>query len=122
MVRLAEQLKASERLLRAVDDLDETSKIIRSTVFGLHVRDSGRVGQGLRSWTATVVEQAARTLGFQPSLRMGGPEGRPARIVLQYRTTGAKRPSRRRSPKRPVPRWTTSPRVRRRRSARPCTG
>ncbi|MER5846359.1 hypothetical protein ABT126_04640 [Streptomyces sp. NPDC002012] len=71
-----------ERLLRAVDDLDETSKIIRSTVFGLRVRDSGRAGQRLRTRTATVVEQAARALGFQPSPRMGGPEGRPARIVL----------------------------------------
>lgn len=72
VVRLVEQPQASERLLRAVDDLDETIKIIRSTIFGLRARDSGRVGQGLRARTATTVEQAARTLGFHPSLRMGG--------------------------------------------------
>ncbi|MFD4943610.1 GAF domain-containing protein [Streptomyces sp. NPDC058239] len=72
VVRLVEQPQARERLLRAVDDLDETIKIIRSTIFGLRARDSGRAGQGLRARTATTVEQVARTLGFQPSLRMGG--------------------------------------------------
>ncbi|MER5360541.1 GAF domain-containing protein [Streptomyces sp. NPDC002785] len=72
VVRLVEQPQASERLLRAVDDLDETIKIIRSTIFGLRARDSGRTGQGLRARTTTTVEQAARTLGFQPSLRMEG--------------------------------------------------
>ncbi|MFH8475939.1 GAF domain-containing sensor histidine kinase [Streptomyces sp. NPDC018000] len=72
VVRLVEQPQASERLLRAVDDLDETIKIIRSTIFGLRARESGRAGQGLRSRTVTTVEQAVRTLGFQPSLRMGG--------------------------------------------------
>ncbi|WSC32878.1 GAF domain-containing protein [Streptomyces sp. NBC_01768] len=72
VVRLVEQPQASERLLRAVDDLDETIKIIRSTIFGLRARDSGRRGPGLRARTAATVEQAARTLGFQPSVRMGG--------------------------------------------------
>ncbi|MFF3955273.1 GAF domain-containing protein [Streptomyces sp. NPDC001890] len=72
VVRLVEQPQASERLLRAVDDLDETIKIIRSTIFALRAGDSGRAGQGLRARTAATVEQAARTLGFQPSLRMGG--------------------------------------------------
>ncbi|MFF4096206.1 GAF domain-containing protein [Streptomyces sp. NPDC001834] len=72
VVRLVEQPQASERLLRAVDDLDETIKIIRSTIFGLRVRGPGRTGQGLRVRTARAVEQAARALGFQPSLRMAG--------------------------------------------------
>ncbi|MEL5955936.1 GAF domain-containing protein [Streptomyces sp. CLV115] len=72
VVRLVEQPQASERLLRAVDDLDETIKIIRSTIFALRTSDTGRAGQGLRARTAATVEQAARTLGFQPSLRMGG--------------------------------------------------
>ncbi|MFF3783943.1 GAF domain-containing protein [Streptomyces sp. NPDC001933] len=72
VVRLVEQPQASERLLRAVDDLDETIKIIRSTIFALRAGDSGRAGQGLRARTVATVEQAARTLGFQPSLRMAG--------------------------------------------------
>lgn len=93
VVRFVDQPQASERWLRAVDDPDETSKIIRSIIFGLRVRDSGRAGQGLRARTATVVEQAARTLGLQSPLRMGGLGPRagpshpgwargPARIVL----------------------------------------
>lgn len=72
VVRLVEQPQASERLLRAVDDLDETIKIIRSTIFGLRASGPGRAGQGLRARVAATVEQSARTLGFQPSLRMGG--------------------------------------------------
>ncbi|MFE3945502.1 GAF domain-containing protein [Streptomyces sp. NPDC059118] len=72
VVRLVQQPQASERLLRAVDDLDETIKIIRSTIFGLRAGGPGRSGQGLRARTVATVGQAARTLGFQPSLRMGG--------------------------------------------------
>ncbi|MGW1085419.1 GAF domain-containing protein [Streptomyces sp. NPDC002596] len=72
VVRFVDHPRASERLLRAVDDLDETIKIIRSTIFGLRARESGRAEQGLRVRTLTAVEQAARALGFQPSLRMGG--------------------------------------------------
>ncbi|MFF1650441.1 GAF domain-containing sensor histidine kinase [Streptomyces sp. NPDC058240] len=72
VVRLVDQPQASERVLRAVDDLDETIKIIRSTIFGLRAGGQGRAGQGLRARTAATVERAARTLGFQPSLRMGG--------------------------------------------------
>ncbi|MGW1790397.1 sensor histidine kinase [Streptomyces tubercidicus] len=69
-VRFVDHPAASERLLRAVDDLDETIKIIRSTIFGL--RTSGRPGHGLRGRIVTAVEQAARALGFTPSLRMQG--------------------------------------------------
>ncbi|WP_425356857.1 GAF domain-containing protein [Streptomyces inhibens] len=71
-LRFVDHPEASERLLRAVDDLDETIKIIRSTIFGLRAHDSGRAAQGLRSRTVAAVEQAARTLGFTPSLRMEG--------------------------------------------------
>ncbi|WP_328912220.1 MULTISPECIES: sensor histidine kinase [unclassified Streptomyces] len=71
-VRFIEHPEAAERLLRAVDDLDETIKIIRSTIFGLRSHDSGRASQGLRARAAKAVEEAARTLGFTPSLRMEG--------------------------------------------------
>ncbi|MFI5520924.1 GAF domain-containing sensor histidine kinase [Streptomyces platensis] len=71
-VRFVDHPAASERLLRAVDDLDETIKIIRSTIFGLRAHTPGRAGHGLRARTVTVVEQAARALGFTPSLRMQG--------------------------------------------------
>ncbi|MFF1419977.1 GAF domain-containing protein [Streptomyces sp. NPDC058280] len=71
-VRFVEHPAAHERLLRAVDDLDETIKIIRSTIFGLRARDAGRSGHGLRMRTTGAVEQAVRPLGFTPSLRMEG--------------------------------------------------
>ncbi|HEY5836340.1 GAF domain-containing protein [Streptomyces sp.] len=71
-VRFVDHPEASERLLRAVDDLDETIKIIRSTIFGLRAREAERRPQGLRSRAAASIENAARTLGFTPALRMEG--------------------------------------------------
>ncbi|GGU91439.1 histidine kinase [Streptomyces albospinus] len=72
VVRFVDHPEAGARLLRAVDDLDETIKIIRSTIFGLRARDAGRAGHGLRVRTVTAVEQAARPLGFTPALHMEG--------------------------------------------------
>ncbi|MEU3918232.1 GAF domain-containing sensor histidine kinase [Streptomyces sp. NPDC029004] len=69
--RLIENSPASERVLRAVDDLDETIKIIRSTIFGLRSRETG-AGQGLRARAVRTVGEAAPVLGFAPSLRMEG--------------------------------------------------
>ncbi|MEU7642128.1 sensor histidine kinase [Streptomyces sp. NPDC039016] len=71
-VRFVDHPEASERLLRAVDDLDETIKIIRSTIFGLRSRDASRERQGLRARTVAALEEATRTLGFTPSLHMEG--------------------------------------------------
>jgi signal transduction histidine kinase len=71
-LRFVDHPQATERLLRAVDDLDETIKIIRSTIFGLRVREADRDRQGLRSRAAAGVESAARMLGFTPALRMEG--------------------------------------------------
>ncbi|MGY6022612.1 GAF domain-containing protein [Streptomyces spinosirectus] len=69
--RFIEHEEASGRVARAVDDLDETIKIIRSTIFGLRARDDG-AGTGLRARVVRVVGEAAQVLGFAPSLRMEG--------------------------------------------------
>ncbi|MFF4833511.1 GAF domain-containing protein [Streptomyces sp. NPDC001315] len=69
--RFIEHPEASERVLRAVDDLDETIKIIRSTIFGLRARE-GAAGSGLRAGVVRVVGGAAPALGFAPSVRMEG--------------------------------------------------
>jgi signal transduction histidine kinase len=69
--RFIQHEEASERVARAVDDLDETIKIIRSTIFGLRSRDAA-TGSGLRARTVRVVGDAAPILGFTPSLRMEG--------------------------------------------------
>ncbi|MFL4494831.1 GAF domain-containing protein [Streptomyces sp. VTCC 41912] len=71
-VRFVDHPEAHERLLRAVDDLDETIKIIRSTIFGLRSHDVARGRQGLRARTVTTLEEASRALGFMPSLHMAG--------------------------------------------------
>jgi signal transduction histidine kinase len=54
-----------------VDDLDETIKIIRSTIFGLRSREGG-AGSGLRARVVRVVGEAVPVLGFAPSVRMEG--------------------------------------------------
>ncbi|MFJ8487890.1 GAF domain-containing protein [Streptomyces sp. NPDC094038] len=69
--RFIEHSEAAERVLRAVDDLDETIKIIRSTIFGLRTREDG-AGTGLRARAVRVVGEAAPALGFAPSVRMEG--------------------------------------------------
>ncbi|MFJ3980915.1 sensor histidine kinase [Streptomyces fungicidicus] len=71
--RFIEHKEASERVLRAVDDLDETIKIIRSTIFGLRAPTGpGAGGTGLRARAVRVVGEAAPVLGFPPSVRMEG--------------------------------------------------
>ncbi|MFJ2738156.1 GAF domain-containing sensor histidine kinase [Streptomyces sp. NPDC087440] len=70
--RLVEHPQATERIGRAVDDLDTTIKIIRSTIFGLRAHDAGPGGSGLRARTARAVEEAVPTLGLTPSLRVEG--------------------------------------------------
>ncbi|MEW2626188.1 GAF domain-containing sensor histidine kinase [Streptomyces sp. NPDC048106] len=69
--RFIEHPEASERVLRAVDDLDETIKIIRSTIFGLRAREGAAAG-GLRARVVRAAGEAAPVLGFAPSLRMEG--------------------------------------------------
>jgi signal transduction histidine kinase len=71
-LRFIDHPEASERVMRAVDDLDETIKIIRSTIFGLRAKEAGRKRLSLRARAIGAVESAARTLGFTPSLRMEG--------------------------------------------------
>ncbi|MCF3123008.1 GAF domain-containing protein [Streptomyces arenae] len=64
--------QAAERLGRAVDDLDSTIKIIRSTIFGLRAHESTPAGPGLRVRAVRAVEDAVPVLGFTPALRMEG--------------------------------------------------
>ncbi|MFD3839460.1 GAF domain-containing protein [Streptomyces sp. NPDC058642] len=69
--RFIDHPEASERVVRAVDDLDETIKIIRSTIFGLRAR-GGVGGAGMRARAMRIVGEAAPVLGFAPSVRMEG--------------------------------------------------
>ncbi|MEU6864443.1 GAF domain-containing protein [Streptomyces sp. NPDC046876] len=70
--RFVDHPEASERLARAVDDLDATIKIIRSTIFGLRERRSPGTGPKLRSRAVQTLDDASAGLGFAPALRMEG--------------------------------------------------
>ncbi|MEV8099899.1 GAF domain-containing protein [Kitasatospora sp. NPDC085879] len=70
--RFIEHPEATDRVLRAIDDLDETAKTIRSTIFGLRTKLSGPAGKGLRARVVETVDRAAAVLGFAPALRMTG--------------------------------------------------
>ncbi|KOG31876.1 MULTISPECIES: GAF domain-containing protein [Streptomyces] len=70
--RFVEHPEAVDRLTRAIDDLDATIKIIRSTIFGLREHDSPGVTPKLRHRVVKAVDSAASELGFAPALRMEG--------------------------------------------------
>ncbi|KUJ69689.1 histidine kinase [Streptomyces albus subsp. albus] len=70
--RLIERPEAVERVGRAVDDLDDTIRIIRSAIFGLRSTGVG-TAPGLRHRMTETARAAARALGFAPALRIEGP-------------------------------------------------
>ncbi|MEU4132216.1 GAF domain-containing sensor histidine kinase [Streptomyces wuyuanensis] len=70
--RFVDHPEASERLGRAIDDLDDTIKIIRSTIFGLRQHEARRSTGGLRTRAACLLEEEAHALGFAPALRTEG--------------------------------------------------
>ncbi|MFB6835761.1 GAF domain-containing protein [Streptomyces sp. NPDC056361] len=70
--RFVEHPEAADRLTRAIDDLDATIKIIRSTIFALREHETPGTAPRLRSRIVKAVDQAAAVLGFAPALRMEG--------------------------------------------------
>ncbi|MFI2738419.1 GAF domain-containing protein [Streptomyces sp. NPDC018711] len=70
--RFVEHPEAVDRLGRAIDDLDATIKIIRSTIFGLREHDTPGTVPKLRNRVVKAVDEAATTLGSAPALRMEG--------------------------------------------------
>lgn len=59
------------RIDHAVDDLDETIREIRSTVFALEPRSAG--GRGVRIEILGLAAEAADRLGFEPRVHFDGP-------------------------------------------------
>ncbi|GAB2838879.1 two-component system sensor histidine kinase [Actinocorallia aurea] len=68
-VKLADKPDVQRRIQRSVDDLDETIRQIRSTIFALQVEPDA---ESLRSRVHTIVDNAAVLLGFAPSIRLDG--------------------------------------------------
>ncbi|WP_308016678.1 sensor histidine kinase [Streptomyces rhizosphaericus] len=69
--RLADRPQEGARVQRVVDDLDDTIKVIRSTIYSLGERERSR-SEGLRARLVAAMERAAEALGFAPALRMTG--------------------------------------------------
>jgi hypothetical protein len=55
---------------RAVDDMDQTIREIRGTIFALQARDTGSQPDP-RAGIVRLVEEMTAALGFAPSLRLG---------------------------------------------------
>ncbi|MGF7234073.1 MAG: GAF domain-containing protein [Frankia sp.] len=60
---------AATRIATYVDDLDDTIREIRTTIFRLRDREPG----GLRTRVCDIVDEAGDTLEFAPHLRLDGP-------------------------------------------------
>ena len=63
--------ETTDRLHRAVADIDDTIRSIRSSIFSLESRPDDDAG--LRSRILEVVAEATPALGFEPSVRFEGP-------------------------------------------------
>jgi len=63
--------ETADRLHRAVADIDDTIRSIRSSIFSLEARPDDEAG--LRDRVLEVVAEATAALGFEPSVRFDGP-------------------------------------------------
>ncbi|MDH3679505.1 MAG: PAS domain S-box protein [Acidimicrobiia bacterium] len=83
--RIDDQATA-ERVLAAVDSIDETIKQIRGTIFGM--RTYGQWENGVRNEILQVAESASEALGFEPSVGFEGTvDDLPGPVVSQLLPT-----------------------------------
>ncbi|MBE1583356.1 GAF domain-containing protein [Nonomuraea angiospora] len=89
-VRLVEHPEAAKRLQRGIDELDETIRQIRSSIFALQISHD-QAAPSLRGQIVDLVEGAGGHLGFMPGLRMEGqidtlvPEGVAEQLLAVLR-------------------------------------
>ncbi|GAA0239407.1 two-component system sensor histidine kinase [Actinomadura nitritigenes] len=68
-IKIAQRPEVAARIQRAVDDLDDTIRQIRSSIFALQANGDE---ESLRGRVHAVVDAAAEHLGFAPSVRVDG--------------------------------------------------
>jgi two-component system, NarL family, sensor histidine kinase DevS len=72
--KITQKPAVARRIAQAIEDLDDTIKVIRSTIFALHAHELDEDGAlGVRARVLEECEQAARSLGFPPAVRFTGP-------------------------------------------------
>jgi signal transduction histidine kinase len=69
-IKITEKPDVAVRVQRAVDDLDETIRQIRTTIFALQTAPGGE--QALRTRILAVTDSVAESLGFTPAVRLEG--------------------------------------------------
>lgn len=70
-VARADSDRALKGIHQAIDDIDETIRDLRSTIFALHARRAGTAG--VRDNVIAIAREAARVLGFEPAVAFDGP-------------------------------------------------
>ncbi|WP_312886909.1 GAF domain-containing sensor histidine kinase [Actinocrinis puniceicyclus] len=72
--KITQKPAVARRIAQAVADLDDTIKVIRSTIFALHAHEEDlEDAPSVRAQVMEVCEQAAVALGFTPGVRFTGP-------------------------------------------------
>ena len=71
VAEMIEEPAAVERIMRSVDELNVSIRLVRATIFELHERYSGRAN--LRSDVLAICDESAVALGFKPSCEIEGP-------------------------------------------------
>jgi signal transduction histidine kinase len=72
--KITQKPAVAKRISQAVADLDDTIKVIRSTIFSLHAHELGQDERpGPRAQVIEACERAAEQLAFAPSVRFTGP-------------------------------------------------
>ena len=70
-LRLVTDRTVSSRLVSAIEDLDATMRDVRSAIFELH--SVTIAGRSVRQELIHLCAESARGLGFEPTIRFGGP-------------------------------------------------
>jgi signal transduction histidine kinase len=65
--------EVARRVAQAVTDLDETIRVIRSTIFSLNAHQMDQDSAGVRAEVIGICERATAVLGFPPGVRFAGP-------------------------------------------------
>ena len=65
--------EVARRVTQAVADLDETIRVIRSTIFSLHAHEMNQDASSVRAEVIGICERTAAVLGFPPAVRFAGP-------------------------------------------------
>ncbi|GAA1416788.1 two-component system sensor histidine kinase [Streptomyces thermospinosisporus] len=72
LARLDDRPDVAKRVQRVIDDLDDTVKTVRTTIYALREHDRSGGRPKLRAQLLAETDRAAEVLGFSPALRMTG--------------------------------------------------